>query len=103
MSQLLHDFEQQMMEVYRAAKRECGYNATYFLNMLHKLGGLQTAKRLLSTEGAQYGFEKLWECGRLDLTVECLVLKPKYHGLFEEAELDQARKRLEAYGYPDTL
>ena len=99
MDKLIRDFDNDMMGVYRAAKSDCRYNAVRFLEMLHELGGLQTAQRLLSTEGAQYGFQKLWECGRLDLTVECLVLRQQYRSIFEKSELDKARKRLRAYGY----
>ncbi len=99
MDRLLKDLDADMMGVYRAAKRECRYNAIRFLEMLHEAGGLQTAKRLLSTENAQYGFDKLWKCGCLHLTVECLVLRPKYQELFEESELDQARKRLRKHKF----
>ena len=96
MQDLIKHFDADMMGVYQVAKRECGYNATYFLQMLHDLRGLATAKRLLSVEGAQYGFEKLWECHRLDLTVECLVLRPRYRKLFDEAELDDRVPMVEA-------
>ena len=99
MADIRKDFDGAMMGVYRSAKSECGYNATLFLRMLHQHGGLGTAKRLLATDGAQYGFGKLWECGRLDLTVECVVLVPKYRHLFDEPELDRARKRLRDYGF----
>ena len=93
------DFDRAMMGVYRSAKAECGYNARLFLRMLHEHGGLGTAKRLLAVDHSQYGFEKLWECGRLDLTVECLVLGPKYRDLFDAADLDRARKRLRDHGF----
>ena len=99
MKDLSGQFDQDMMEVYRAAKRECNYNAIRFLEMLHELGGLRTAKELLSTDGVQYGFSKLWECGCLHLTVECLVLRRKYRPLFDEAELNRAKKRLNAHGF----
>lgn len=67
--------------------------------MLHDLGSVGAAKRLLASDGARYGFEKLWECGRLDLTVECVVLRPKFGRLFADEQLDRARKRLRDYGF----
>ena len=67
-------FDRAMSGVYEGAKRECNYNATYFIQMLHEHGGLQTARRLLASRNAAYGFTILWECGRLDLS----VWKPKY-------------------------
>lgn len=99
MGDVVEEFDKDMMGVYRAAKSECSYNAVRFLEMLHDMRGLRTARRLLSTENAQYGFDKLWECRCLHLTVECLVLRPKYQPLFEDTELEQARKRLKAHGY----
>lgn len=92
-------FHNEMLNIYKEAKEQCHYNATYFLRMVNEMGGLEAAKRLLSTDAPQYGFTKLWECGRLDLSVEFLVLKPQFKSLFGEEELKTAMKRLEAYGY----
>lgn len=103
MSDLEKEFDQDMLGVYQLAKRECNYVATYFFNMLNKLQGVRTAKRLLPDDNVQYGFEKLWECDCLHLTVECLVLRPKYQPLFEESELACARKWLRDYEYDPAL
>lgn len=96
---LAHDFDNAMMNVYRTAKEECAYNATMFLRMLHGHGGIEMARRLLSGEAPQYGFTKLWECGRLDITVECLVLDLRYQELFDHHELETARRRLCQHGF----
>ena len=93
------EFNEAMMDVYRKAKEECGYNATYFLNMLLDHGGVETAHRLLAGPAPQAGFTKLWENGRLDLTVECLVLDRRFESLFEENEREKARRRLQKYGF----
>ena len=74
-------------------------NAKIFLSMVVDNGGYETAKTLLSAAAPQYGFEKLWEAGRLDLTMEALVLNPKYKPLFTQQELGIARKRLLDHGY----
>jgi hypothetical protein len=79
-------FDKAMFSVYERALHECGYNATRFLQMLNEHGGLQTARILLHSPGLQYGFEALWERGRLDLTVEALVLKSPWNELFTEEE-----------------
>ncbi len=99
MADLEKQFDEAMMNVYRTAKDECGYNATYFLQMLHDKRGIATAKQLLASDGAQYGFKKLWEHGRLDITIECLVLNPKFRSLFDEGELERARERLRKYEF----
>ena len=93
------EFHDAMVAIYNSAKVDCRYNATRFLQMLSNKGAVQTARDLLSTDDVQYGFTELWECGRLDLTVEAHVLKPEFRGLFTEAELRRAYQRLEALGY----
>jgi hypothetical protein len=75
----LHDLENQfhrvMLNIYETARSRCRYNATRFLRMVTEYGGLQAAKRPLHTPGLQYGFEELWKCGCLDITMENLILK----------------------------
>ena len=93
------EFHNAMLRIYRRAKDECGYNATRFLQMLAELGGMETARRLLSTDEPQIGFTELWEARRLDLTVEALVLQPEWRDLFSSDQLECARSRLIAHGY----
>jgi hypothetical protein len=93
------DFHKEMLDIYRNAKEECGYNATRFLQMVSNDGGLKTAQKLLATSEPSDGFTVLWENGRLDLTVENLVLNPIYQELFSSEEISKAKTRLEEYGY----
>src|SRR5207253_4103573 len=51
------------------------FNASRFLQMVGERGGLSTARYLLHAPGLSDGFTALWECDRLDLTVEAYVLK----------------------------
>lgn len=99
MSELEEQFHKAMIQVYENAKRYCKYNATYFLRMVSEKGGLVTAKQLIMSENPSDGFAKLWECGRLDLTVEAVALKPIYASLFTEEELACARDRLQKHEY----
>lgn len=95
MSEILEKkFESAMWDIYHTAKTACKYNATIFMQMLTKYGGVNTAKKLLSKEKVQYGFTELWLCERLDLTVEAHVSKPEFVELFTNEEIKQARKRL---------
>jgi hypothetical protein len=96
-------FHNAMKEIYKRAKKECSYDASQFLNMISNDGGLKTAKRLLEAKEIQYGFTEIWECGRLDLTVEAHVLKPEFKTLFSEAEIAEAKARLESHGYFENL
>jgi hypothetical protein len=93
------DFERAMRDVYVRAKAEANYTAGYFVGMLSTYGGLGTAKRLLASSEVHSGFTALYERGRLDLTVEALVVQPKFSELFTDDELDKARRRLDQLGY----
>ncbi len=88
-----------MINIFLEARSACKYTATRFIQMVSEKGGLETARVLLAADTPQEGFTRLWECGRLDLTVEALVLKPEFAPLFSEHERSEARRRLEAYGY----
>ena len=92
-------FEQEMVDIYMTAKKECGYNASRFFQLISAKGGLSAAKQLISKAGGTDGFTTLWEHGRLDLSVEAHVLKPEYRNLFTEAERKLCRDRLEQFGY----
>ncbi len=95
MSTLEEKFNEAMMNIYKRAVKECKpYNPYVFLQMVVQYGGLETARRLLSTREIQYGFDKLWEHNRLDLTMEFHVLQPQYISLFTEGERREARRRL---------
>jgi hypothetical protein len=89
---------QALMTAYTRAKTECKYNATRFLQMLSEHGGLETARILLHAPGVSEGYSKLFEKGRLDLTLEYVVLQPEWQDLFTSDELAIARKRLKDYG-----
>ena len=92
-------FEQEMVDIYMTAKKECGYNPTRFLQLVSRKGGLAAAKQVISKPGGTDGFTTLWECGRLDLSVEAHVLNPKYLELFTEAERQLCGERLREFGY----
>lgn len=99
MTDLKQQFHEAMIQVYKNAKLYCQYNATYFLQMVNERGGLATAQYLIVTDTPSEGFTKLWECQRLDLTVEAVALNPIYRSLFSEVELEMAKERLQQYGY----
>ena len=93
-------FDEAMFGIYRRAKAEAGYNTSLYLQMLTRKGGLATAKDLINRGHPSDGYTHLFERGRLDLTVEAMIVEgAEWHTLFDEDELDRARKRLRAYGY----
>lgn len=95
-------FHRAMVGIYQTAKRELGYNAGRFLQMLSSQGGVATAKQLLWADTPSDGFTTLWDHGRLDLTVEAHVLRPEHAELFTDEDRDKARDRLERYGWTES-
>ena len=76
-----------------------GYWASYFLRGVRNHGGPNYARQLLRDQGTSAGFQRLTEEGRLDLTVEALVLKPEFADLFNDDERSVASDRLARAGY----
>ncbi|EIN6343154.1 hypothetical protein [Vibrio parahaemolyticus] len=93
-------FDDAMMGIYKRALSEVNYKATVFLRMLLEHKGLETAKRLIHSSKVSDGYTSLWQLGRLDLTVEALIIdNPIWHDLFNEEELAICKKRLKDYRY----
>lgn len=93
------EFHQAMIKLYETTKKECGYNATRFLQLVGSKGGLVAAKQLISKSGGTEGFSILWEYSRLDLSVKAYVLKPEYRELFTDEERVLCMERLKKFGY----
>jgi len=95
---LTRQFHVEMEGNYRAAV-EIGYRATGFWGMVIDHGALEAAKRLLRESEEQSGLTRLWELGRLDLSVEALVLQERWNTLFSDEERQKARDRLDEHEY----
>ena len=103
MSSQFDDFTEAMLNIYRRAKSEARYEARIFVGLVVERGGLDTARYLLHEPKVSAGYTALWERGRLDLTVEALILEPKWTDLFTADERRIAIDRLKAYGYQGVL
>jgi hypothetical protein len=92
-------FQQHVMgEVQRLKNR---YNPTLFLQMVRVHGAVVAAKRLLADpRHTSYGFEKLWEMGELESSVEFAVCLPWFAELFTDAEKEEAERRLVLHEFP---
>ena len=69
LKQLEKEFHTAMMTTYQEGVKK-GYYPTYFLQMLHQYGGVETAKRLLAKREIQAGLMRLCELGLLDSSME---------------------------------
>lgn len=96
-------FHDAMLDIYKRAKSEAHYTATRFLGMVVEQGGLRTAQYLIHAPTVSDGYTALWERGKLELTVERLILEPKWQTLFTEAERKLALTRLRDYAFDGPL
>lgn len=90
---LIQDFEQQLEKNMNEVIEKI-YRPQYFLNMVNELGYYQAAKKIASDKGISDGFTKLALKQRLDLSIESLVVDPKYSRIFTTEEIDNCRRKL---------
>ncbi len=97
---LENELTQAFIDGYHVAGKEVGYWGRRFLQAVKRNGGLATAKRMLlpRNEGQRKGLDALLEASRPELTVEAIVLQPRFQGLFTADELAAAKERLGEYG-----
>lgn len=88
------DFHDEMESLYRRAGDAINYWPHRFRGAVRRHGGLPYAKKLLAPGAPSVGFDRLAQAGRADLSVECLVLDPRFRHLFTKEERDEARSRL---------
>ncbi len=103
MTDLKQEFEKAMFNIYKQCEK-FNYRPTIFLNMLHEKGAVETARALIISKHPSEGYSRLYEEGRLDLSVEALLVEnEKFHSteLFPDIDelLQAARNRLRQYEY----
>lgn len=109
MSMLEQQWDQEMRALYEEGKNQCGYRATYFLQMVSEYGGVAAAHLLLRKDDLSEGIITLWRYGRLDLTMEARMFQRdaqgdrKWQALFTPEELETARLRLVQLEYRPAL
>ena len=103
MEKLQVEFTKTMVDLCNQIQSDCNHNPTKRREMIDTHGGQETANKLLGPGGENYwGFQNLQLLGRLDLSVECLVLRPAFRTLFNDTQLATARQRLRDSGYDPT-
>ena len=89
------EFEERIEQLIHDSKK-IGYNPTKFKQMVNNKGALATVKQLIITPNLEYGFKKLIELKRLDLSIEYIVAnETKYAPLFTADEIEAAVWSLE--------
>ncbi|WP_284640790.1 hypothetical protein [Paenibacillus silviterrae] len=101
MDELKLKFHRAMLGIYQTAKKDLGYNANRFVQMLTSPDeSVRTAKKFVLSNTPSDGFSELWKRGRMDLTVEALVAyHEEFSPIFSDSEKNAARNRLLEMGY----
>jgi len=92
-------FEAVFLAAAAAWKVEAAYVWRRLKPMVARYSAVGVAKRQVMKAGISPGFRRLQEAGRLDLSIEALVLRPEHSALFSREERDAARRRLAAHGF----
>jgi len=98
MDQAELDFQNALQAAINESRR-IGYSPTGLMGMITSSGAFEAVRRLLDKHGVPSGFTELLLKGRLDLSVEAIVLKPEWRPNFSPQELDTARRRLAEVRY----
>jgi len=82
--------------------KRLGYNPTQFLEMVERYRGVvgATKQLLADPRHTSYGFQRLYELGKLQFSVEFAACLPWFDELFEPHEINEARTRLLTHGFP---
>lgn len=95
--------KRELRERYLSTYRECkrfGYKPSLFLDMVVSDDDIvAVTRKLIHKEGGTSGFETLYMNRRLDLSVEKIILEPRFRALFTRDDLRTAYDRLLEYGY----
>ena len=101
MTPLEKELETALLDLYEQWKKHIRYPKNGFLMMVRPgnskryKGPVQTVRHLLYPLGGfSTGFMDLVQVNRIDLTVEWLILNPKWLPLFSDEELDRARAQI---------
>ena len=81
-----------------AATEKCydiGYSPNIFKQMIEAQHPVEVGKKLVLSGEFQHGIKELAKLGHLELTIESIMLDPKYEELFSKEHLEAARWRLD--------
>ncbi|OON92967.1 MAG: hypothetical protein ATN31_07415 [Candidatus Epulonipiscioides saccharophilum] len=99
MDRLKEIFSKEMLSLYKKINSQVKYRAQNMLKYINEYGGYQAALKYIYAPSYTNDFSALWEAGRLDLSIEVLLLNPKYDSIVPDSAKDFCKKRLDEYNY----
>ena len=98
MQNLHEEFYKDLVSVQEEAKELLNIEVD-FSKFESKEELIEYVERIINKNGGRATFTKLWSKGRLDLSLEALVLQDKYLELFSKEIIEKSNKTLHQYGY----
>ena len=84
----MDEFTAALLRVIQTAQDDCGIRQTRLRQSVLDYGGVPTAKRQIKRSCASEGFDALAQAGRLELSLEALVVSAKFNTLFTDEEVN---------------
>ncbi len=91
--------QQEVIKNCELAEKEYGCKMTKFLQTIERFGIVKTAQEILRKGRTSDCFNKLAEVGRLDLTIEAVIVKGEYAELFTDEQVNDCYELLCEKGY----
>ena len=93
LSQIIEDAEE---------SRQIGCDPSVFLALVQEHGPVEACKLIITDPELGQDLLRVKQAGRLDLTVEALVLRDRFKRLFDDNILGRARKRIVDWSQPSS-
>lgn len=92
-------FQEALLATCQQAQDEVGCPMTRLIQTITKRGGVETAQEMLRRGHLSDGFDALAKAGRLELSLEAVVIQEKYGYLFTDDEVNACYAALLEGGY----
>lgn len=96
---LSEQFQSTLLTACQRAQDEVGCPMTRLVQTVTKRGGVETAQELLRRQRLSDGFDALAKAGRLELSLEAVVIRKEFGQLFTDDEVNECYAALVEGGY----
>lgn len=99
MGALEKKLQEEIIKNCTIAENDYECKMTRLLLNIEKFGAVRTIQEILRKGRTSDCFDKLVKANRIDLTMEAVIVKPKYAELFTDEEVNSCYELLCEYGY----
>lgn len=96
---LSQQFQETLLTACQQAQTQVGCPMTRLMQTITTRGGLETAQDLIRRGRLSDGFDKLEKAGRLEFSLEAVVVQPQFGQLFTDDEVNACYAVLLEGGY----